>query len=54
MNVAGEYALTESARLFASVQNLADNVYIVGRHPSGVRPGLTRLVQAGLKIGLGR
>ncbi|MGH9387736.1 MAG: TonB-dependent receptor family protein, partial [Vicinamibacterales bacterium] len=54
VNVSGEYALTEGARLFASVQNLADNMYIVGRHPTGVRPGLPRLVQAGLKIALGR
>jgi Fe(3+) dicitrate transport protein len=54
VNVSGEYALTEGARLFASVQNVTDNVYIVSRHPAGVRPGLPRLVQAGLKIGLGR
>lgn len=54
LNVSGEYALTAGASLFASVQNVADNRYIVGRHPAGVRPGLPRLVQAGLKIALGR
>lgn len=54
LNVSGEYAVTDRASLFASVQNLTDNVYIVGRHPAGVRPGLPRLVQAGLKIALGR
>ena len=54
VNVSGEYALTDGASLFASVQNVSDNAYIVGRHPAGVRPGLPRLVQAGLKIGLGR
>lgn len=54
LNVSGDYALTEGASLFASVQNLTDNVYIVGRHPAGARPGLPRLVQAGLKIALGR
>jgi Fe(3+) dicitrate transport protein len=54
LNVSGEYELTSGASLFASVQNLTDNVYIVGRHPAGVRPGLPRLVQAGLKIALGR
>jgi Fe(3+) dicitrate transport protein len=54
LNVSGEYAVTESASLFASVQNLTDNMYIVGRHPAGVRPGLPRLLQAGLKIALGR
>jgi len=54
LNVSGEYALTSGASLFASVQNVADNSYIVGRHPAGVRPGLPRLVQAGLKIALGQ
>lgn len=54
VNVSGAYELTSGASLFASVQNLADNSYIVGRHPAGVRPGLPRLVQAGLKIALGR
>jgi len=54
VNVSGEYAITSGASLFASVQNLTDNVHIVGRQPAGVRPGLPRLVQAGLKIALGR
>lgn len=54
VNVSGDYQLTRGASLFASLQNLTDNVYIVGRHPSGVRPGLPRLVQGGLKILLGR
>jgi Fe(3+) dicitrate transport protein len=54
LSVSGEYALTDGASLFASVQNLTDNVYIVGRHPAGVRPGLPRLLQAGLRIALGR
>jgi Fe(3+) dicitrate transport protein len=54
LNVSGEYALRQGASLFASVQNVTDNVYIVGRHPAGVRPGLPRLFQAGLKIALDR
>jgi Fe(3+) dicitrate transport protein len=54
LTASGEYQLTSGASLFASVQNLADNVYIVSRHPAGVRPGLPRLVQAGLKIAVGR
>lgn len=52
-NVSGEYALAGAARLFASVQNLSDSVHIVARHPSGVRPGLPRFAQVGLKIGFG-
>ena len=54
VNISGAYEITSGASLFASVQNLADNSYIVGRQPAGVRPGLPRLVQAGLKIALGR
>ena len=52
--LSGEYTLTQAARLFASVQNLADRAYVVGRHPAGVRPGLPRTVLAGLKVDLGR
>jgi Fe(3+) dicitrate transport protein len=54
VNVSGEYEFTSGASLFASLQNLTDNSYIVGRHPAGVRPGLPRLLQTGLKIALGR
>ena len=54
VNVSAEYQLTDGASLFASVQNLADSVHIVARHPAGVRPGLSRFVQAGVKIALGR
>jgi Fe(3+) dicitrate transport protein len=54
LNLSGEYGITGGARLFASLQNLADTRYIVARQPSGARPGLPRFVQAGLKIDLGR
>jgi Fe(3+) dicitrate transport protein len=54
VNVSGEYTVAPRVSLFASIQNLTDNVYIVGRHPSGVRPGLPRLFQGGLKVALGR
>jgi Fe(3+) dicitrate transport protein len=54
LGLSGEYTLTQGARLFASVQNLADQTYIVARHPAGVRPGLPRLVTVGLRIDLRR
>lgn len=54
VNVSGEYELARGASLFAGVQNVADTVSIVSRHPAGVRPGLPRFVQAGLKLALGR
>jgi Fe(3+) dicitrate transport protein len=54
LNLSGDYELTPGARLFASLQNVADSVYIVARHPAGVRPGLPRLFQVGVKIDLQR
>lgn len=54
LGVSGEYALASGARLYASVQNLTNHVYVVSRHPAGVRPGLPRLVMVGLKVELGR
>ena len=54
LNLSGELSLRDGAWLFASVQNLLDSTRVVARHPSGVRPGLPRLVQAGLKVDLGR
>ncbi len=52
--ISGEYALTGTARIFASVQNLTNHVHVVSRHPAGVRPGLPRMVMVGLKGELGR
>jgi Fe(3+) dicitrate transport protein len=54
LNVSGEYELANGASVFAGIQNLTDNTYIVGRHPSGVRPGLPRYAQVGVKVALGR
>jgi Fe(3+) dicitrate transport protein len=54
VNLSGEYELTQGARFFASVQNVGDSAYIVARHPAGVRPGMPRLAQVGLKISLDR
>jgi Fe(3+) dicitrate transport protein len=54
LGLSGEYSLGQSAALFASVQNLTDRTYVVSRHPAGVRPGLPRLLMAGLKFNVGR
>jgi len=54
LGLSGEYALTSSARVYASVQNLTNHVHVVSRHPAGVRPGLPRLVLVGLRLELGR
>lgn len=54
VGASAEYTLTPNARLFASVQNLTNQVYVVSRHPAGVRPGAPRLLMLGLNVELGR
>ena len=53
VNVFGELDVTEDLRVFASVQNLTNDAYIVARRPAGARPGLPRTVMAGIKLRLG-
>jgi Fe(3+) dicitrate transport protein len=53
LGLSGEYRLGGTAGLFVSIQNLTNKAYVVSRHPSGVRPGLTRLVTAGLSFDVG-
>lgn len=54
LNLSGEYTLPWMATLFVNLQNVTNNRYIVSRRPAGVRPGLPRLVMAGIKFSLGR
>lgn len=49
-DLSGEVSLTEWASLFASVENLTDEVYLVSFAPSGARPGKPRTAFGGLKI----
>jgi Fe(3+) dicitrate transport protein len=53
LNTTAEYGVTEGARLFVAVQNLANNEYVVARHPAGARPGLPRTVSGGIRFNLG-
>lgn len=52
LDLTAEYELIEHTRLFASAQNVTDEVFITSRRPSGVRPGLPRTFIAGLKLDL--
>lgn len=54
IGASAEYTLTSAAQVFASVQNLTNQAYVVSRHPAGVRPGAPRLLMVGLKVELGR
>ncbi|MCY3756671.1 MAG: TonB-dependent receptor [Acidobacteria bacterium] len=53
LNLSTEYELSQRASLFANLQNVTNNRYIVARRPAGVRPGLPRLFMAGINFRLG-
>ena len=46
------YRPREGVKVFAGVQNLFDETYIVSRQPHGPRPGLPRFVYAGVEMKL--
>ena len=50
VDLSGEYDLNDSLRLFASFENLTDEVYNVALRPAGARPGAPRTVLAGVKL----
>lgn len=52
LDASAEYGLSPTARAFVSVQNLADESYVAARRPAGLRPGLPRMVAAGVKVTL--
>ncbi len=49
-DASAHYSLSRQVRLFASVLNATDAVYVAARRPAGVRPGTPRLALAGLKV----
>lgn len=50
VDLSGEYDLNEMLHLFASVENLGDEIYNVALRPAGARPGAPRTVLAGVKL----
>jgi hypothetical protein len=44
--------LIAHVRIFASVYNLLDEVYIASRFPYGAHPGAPQMFTAGLKLSL--
>lgn len=50
VDLAATVELTSRASLFASVQNVTDEVYNVGFSPAGARPGAPRLAMAGVRL----
>lgn len=50
LDLSGEFDLNDNASLFASVQNVTDEVYNVAFSPAGARPGAPRLAMAGVRL----
>jgi Fe(3+) dicitrate transport protein len=50
VDLAATVELTSQASLFASVQNVTDEVYNVSFSPAGSRPGAPRLAMAGIRL----
>jgi Fe(3+) dicitrate transport protein len=51
-NMAASYRLPVSGMtVFGTVKNLTDATYIASRRPEGIKPGVPRLVQAGVRMG---
>lgn len=50
VDLAATVELTSQASLFASVQNVTDEVYNVAFSPAGARPGAPRLAMAGVRL----
>lgn len=49
VNLAGDYQITDSLQVYATVKNATDEKYIASRAPRGIFPGLQRMVLAGLR-----
>ena len=50
VDVAGEYEVMDSTRLFLNVDNLLDTEYVAARRPAGARPGKPMTALAGIKF----
>ena len=51
IGASANYGIAPAIDIFAAVRNLTDETYIVSRRPAGVRPGLPRTLQVGLRAG---
>jgi len=52
LDLGGGWDLSPATRLFISVRNVTNSVYIAARRPSGLRPGLPRMITMGRGIDL--
>jgi Fe(3+) dicitrate transport protein len=50
LGVSAEYALGGNTTLYGAVENVTDRSYVVARRPAGLRPGLPRTLQLGIRV----
>lgn len=50
LDLSANYSVSPYATIFASIRNLGDNTYAVARRPAGLRPGMPRVAQLGVKV----
>ena len=51
LGLGGEVDIASWGSLFMAAHNLNNTTYIVARRPAGVRPGLPRRLEAGIRFG---
>jgi len=50
IDASGSFAIKRWLKLYVTVNNVLDAVYVTSHRPFGVRPGMTRLVIGGIKL----
>ncbi|MBW8050209.1 MAG: TonB-dependent receptor [Cytophagales bacterium] len=49
LDFSADYAISKNAALFANATNLTNQVYVIARRPAGLRPGMPRAFNMGVK-----
>ena len=52
VDASANYKVNKNISVFASVTNLTNQIYIVSSRPAGLRPGMPRTIQIGLKAAI--
>ena len=52
VDASANYKVNKNISVFASVTNLTNQIYIVSSRPAGLRPGMPRAIQIGLKAAI--
>jgi Fe(3+) dicitrate transport protein len=50
VDLAGDWTVTDNLRLFARIENVLDDVYVVAWRPAGARPGRPRAALIGINV----